>query len=574
MAKESLPRLTQAQIRELATEQSFERGELYYRQGAIFNAMRQGLELRADCQGSTIYHVQAKLNQQGLESSRCTCPYDWGGLCKHQVALLLTYIHDPQQFQVIPPMSELLAAHSREDLVALIGRMIQRHPELLYLVELSAPHPANQPMEMSTYRRKAQQALRREDPEEIAEGLQGLMEAAKHLLERGDWLNAGALYHLLLEELTVSYDYEMFEIDYDGDVACITQDAIAGLNQCLSKAQDLDAQVRRDWLTALFEAELKDLELGGIDFAAGASEALLAWATDEDWEWLEPQIRDAIAKHDRWAKEQLVNLLAQRQQQSGRGQAASDLIHELGTPEQRAFLLVEEGKFEDAIAIAQENFSHLPGLVTQFADALLQANRSDLALQWISQQQNDDPYRGYTRWLSQFHRTHGNPELALKMDYEEFQAHPSFPGYLELRKFAQSLGQWDTLRSKLLQELERSKQTIVLIDIAVEEGEGDRALQLLRSDPKWQFTRAEVVAKAIEATHPQDAIALYNQLANRFIEQRNRGAYQSAASYLKRVKALHEATQTQEDWRSTIQQIRTKYARLPALQDELNRAGL
>lgn len=574
MAKESLPRLTQAQIRELATEQSFERGELYYRQGAIFNAMRQGLELRADCQGSTIYHVQAKLNQQGLESSRCTCPYDWGGLCKHQVALLLTYIHDPQQFQVIPPMSELLAAHSREDLVALIGRMIQRHPELLYLVELSAPHPANQPMEMSTYRRKAQQALRQEEPEEIAEGLQGLMEAAKQLLERGDWLNAGALYHLLLEELTVSYDYEMFEIDYDGDVACITQDAIAGLNQCLSKAQDLDAQVRRDWLTALFEAELKDLELGGIDFAAGASEALLEWATDEDWKWLEPQIRDAIAKHDRWAKEQLVNLLAQRQQQSGRGQAASDLIHELGTPEQRAFLLVEEGKFEDAIAIAEESFSHLPGLVTQFADALLKANRSDLALQWISQQQTQNPRYGYKDWLSQFHRTHGHPELALTMDYEEFQAHPSFPRYLELRKFAQSLGAWDELHSKIIQQLEQSKQTSLLIDIAVEEGEGDRAWQLLRSDPRSQFTRAEVVAKAIEATHPQDAIALYNQLANRFIEQRNRGAYQSAASYLKRVKALHEATQTQEDWRSTIQQIRTKYARLPALQDELNRAGL
>jgi uncharacterized Zn finger protein len=574
MAKESLPRLTQAQTRELATEQSFKRGELYYRQGAIFNAMRQGLELRADCQGSTIYHVQAKLNQQGLESSRCTCPYDWGGLCKHQVALLLTYIHDPQQFQVIPPMSELLAAHSREDLVALIGRMIQRHPELLYLVELSAPHPANQPMEMSTYRRKAQQALRREDPEEIAEGLQGLMEGAKQLLERGDWLNAGALYQLLLEELTVSYDYEMFEIDYDGDVACITQDAIAGLNQCLSKAQDLDAQVRRDWLTALFEAELKDLELGGIDFAAGASEALLEWATDEDWKWLEPQIRDAIAKHDRWAKEQLVNLLAQRQQQSGRGQAASDLIHELGTPEQRAFLLVEEGKFEDAIAIAEESFSHLPGLVTQFADALLKANRSDLALQWISQQQTQNPRYGYKNWLSQFHRTHGHPELALTMDYEEFQAHPSFPRYLELRKFAQSLGAWDELHSKIIQQLEQSKQTSLLIDIAVEEGEGDRAWQLLRSDPRSQFTRAEVVAKAIEATHPQDAIALYNQLANRFIEQRQRGAYQSAASYLKRVKALHEATQTQEDWRSTIQEIRTKYARLPALQDELNRAGL
>lgn len=471
-------------------------------------------------------------------------------------------------------MSELLATHSREDLVALIGRMIQRHPELLYMVELSAPHPTNQPIEMSTYRRKAQQALRRDEPEEIVEGLEGLVEAVKQLLERGDWLNAGALYHLLLQELTASYNYEMFDIDYDGDVACINQDAIEGLNQCLSTAQNVDPKVRRDWLTALFEAELQDLELGGIDFAAGAEEVLLDWATDEDWKWLEPKILAAIAQHDRWAKEQLVNLLAQRQKRSGDGKAASTLIHELGTPEQQAFLLVEEGKFEDAIAIAQQHFTQFPGLVTRFANALLTANRPDLALQWISEQQGADPYRGYTRWLSQFHRTHGNPELALQMDCEEFQAHPSFPGYLELRKFAQSLGAWDKLRSKVIQHLEQSKQTIVLIDIAVEEGEGDRAFQLLSSDSRFQFTRAEVVAKAIEATRPHDAIALYNQLANHFIEQRQRGAYQSAAGYLKRVKAIHEATRTQADWRSTIQQIRTKYARLPALQDELNKAGL
>lgn len=574
MAKESLPRLTEKQIRELATEQSFERGDRYYHQDAIFNAMRQGLELRAECQGSTTYHVQAKLNQQGLETGRCTCPYDWGGLCKHQVALLLTYIREPEKFQVIPPMNELLATHSREDLVALIGRMIQRHPELLYLVELSAPHAANQPMEMTTYRRKAQYALKRDEPEEIVAGLEGLVEAAEQLLERGDWLNAGSLYHLLLEELAASYDYEMFEIDYDGDVACISQDAVAGLNQCLSQAQDLDPQIRKDWLTAFWDAELQELELGGIDFASGASEALLDWATDEDWEWLEPKIREAIAQRDRWAKERLVNLLAQRQQQSGDDKAANTLIHELGTPEQRAFLLIEEGQFEAAIAIAQQHFSHLPGLVTQFADALLAADRPDLALQWISQQQTDDPYRGYTRWLSQFHRTHGNPELALKMDSEEFQAHPSFPGYLELRKLAQSLNVWDELHSKIIQQLEQSKQTILLIDIALEEGKGDRAFQLLSSDPRTHFSRADVVARAIEATRPQDAIALYNKLANHFIEQRQRGAYQSAAGYLQRVKALHEATQTQSDWRSMIQQIRTQYARLPALQDELNKAGL
>ncbi|MBD2305028.1 hypothetical protein H6G17_05800 [Chroococcidiopsis sp. FACHB-1243] len=49
MAIATLPRLTEAEIRKLATEQSFQRGDRYYRQGRILNPMRQDLVLWADC---------------------------------------------------------------------------------------------------------------------------------------------------------------------------------------------------------------------------------------------------------------------------------------------------------------------------------------------------------------------------------------------------------------------------------------------------------------------------------------------------------------------------------------------
>ncbi len=38
MAKKSLPKLTEAQVRKLASAQSFERGERYYRDGAIIRS--------------------------------------------------------------------------------------------------------------------------------------------------------------------------------------------------------------------------------------------------------------------------------------------------------------------------------------------------------------------------------------------------------------------------------------------------------------------------------------------------------------------------------------------------------
>jgi uncharacterized Zn finger protein len=137
MAEERLPRLTEAHVRQLASEKSFERGQKYYRGGAVLEPVRQVLELRAQCQGSDYepYQVSATLAADGIAETSCTCPYDYGGICKHVVALLLTYAHEPQAFPPIPPLATLLAGRSREELIALIGEMVKREPELLSLVE-------------------------------------------------------------------------------------------------------------------------------------------------------------------------------------------------------------------------------------------------------------------------------------------------------------------------------------------------------------------------------------------------------------------------------------------------------
>jgi hypothetical protein len=202
-----------------------------------------------------------------------------------------------------------------------------------------------------------QKAFRRQEMEEMAEDLSNLQQAADQLLQQGDWLNAGMLYQLLLTESTKLYDYEVHSIDYDGEVCVVVQDVAEGLGNCLAAAQDLDRSIRREWLTTCFEAYLKDLELGGIDFAAGALDAVLEWATAEEWIWLEQRIREEISQRgprERWARDALVQLLATQRSQSGDSESAHRLIHELGSAEQRAFILIEEGKFAEAIALAEE----------------------------------------------------------------------------------------------------------------------------------------------------------------------------------------------------------------------------
>src|SRR5690349_7095663 len=111
MPEDKLPKLTEAQIRRKASEQSFARGQNYYNDGAIINPSRQGRELRAECQGSDYqpYQLRVTLAARSVADTECDCPYEDGGLCKHLVALLLTYARVPQAFRVLLPLEHLLA---------------------------------------------------------------------------------------------------------------------------------------------------------------------------------------------------------------------------------------------------------------------------------------------------------------------------------------------------------------------------------------------------------------------------------------------------------------------------------
>jgi hypothetical protein len=149
------------------------------------------------------------------------------------------------------------------------------------------------------------------------------------------------------------------------------------------------------------------------------------------------------------------------------------------------------------------------------------------------------------------------------------------PGFRELQELAQPPGSRDSLRAEILHQLERDKNFVILIDIAILEKDGDRALELLkRSTDFSRFSYRLRVAEALEKSQPEQAINLYQVLIEKAIGERNRSSYQTAAGYLKQVRALYKAINAQNDWQLYVQKIRTSYPTLGALQDELNRAGL
>ena len=74
-----------------------QRGRRYYRSGAVTECTEEDGEVRAEVQGSENYRVRMEIDDDGtIGSHRCSCPYDYGEFCKHEVAVLY-YLRDARK---------------------------------------------------------------------------------------------------------------------------------------------------------------------------------------------------------------------------------------------------------------------------------------------------------------------------------------------------------------------------------------------------------------------------------------------------------------------------------------------
>ena len=135
----TIPHLTEADVRPLATDRSWSRGENYYYGNSVENIVwREGL-LTAEVEGSEYepYIVQVRFDEGKIRSTHCTCPYDWGGDCKHIVAALLYLCHRRDEIEQRPALVELLASLNREQLVEILLDLSASHPAILGEIERS-----------------------------------------------------------------------------------------------------------------------------------------------------------------------------------------------------------------------------------------------------------------------------------------------------------------------------------------------------------------------------------------------------------------------------------------------------
>lgn len=229
----TIPTITEQDIRSLVGEASFQRGQKYFRDDRIFDTRREGMTLKAKCQGSrsSPYRVEVTFNDTGITSTDCSCPI--GGYCKHVAALLLTWLAQPEEFLEQQDVDTLLEQSDKAELISLIKQMLRCEPDLEYL--LSTVSKQGAPVDPALYRRQVEIAFRSGGHEwggesDVADELSTIMESADSFVQRHDYASATAVYEAIVTGIIDHY----YEYEHEsGDIEVVIRDCAEELKQCL-----------------------------------------------------------------------------------------------------------------------------------------------------------------------------------------------------------------------------------------------------------------------------------------------------------------------------------------------------
>lgn len=220
-------RITESMIRTGASPESFARGKEYFQNDAISNTAIQGNTLSGDCEGTSApyYRVRVELDDAGIRSTDCACPYEYGGYCKHIVALLLHYLNKPKDFVVRESPQALLAHLNREDLIVIVTKLLEREPDLYDFVQALIATPSRKGAKKSrkkavdtdVYRRQVRNIMHSLDGMRASEAywhvgglaneLRTVVENARKFLDAGEPETALEILLALLEEAGDGFEY-------------------------------------------------------------------------------------------------------------------------------------------------------------------------------------------------------------------------------------------------------------------------------------------------------------------------------------------------------------------------------
>ncbi|TCR69286.1 SWIM zinc finger family protein [Rhizobium sp. BK376] len=574
-------------VRALATAESFARGRDYVRHGAVLALERRGDELIAEVEGSeyTPYVVTVELLDNNVAATQCSCHYDWGGACKHVVAVLLKYIAAPDAITQKPSVAGMLEGLDREALVELLVKRAKEDTAFIPWLEtelatgqsgdglMGAQRAAVDP---EPIRRQAKALLsgrgspkvRRSDDEIIVdeEAFGSLIDRAKPFLEAGDGRNALNILEAVTETLVPVWRERA---DWDETLHAFfpvlgQMIAEAVLMSDLLPAECDELMMRIDvWQGMLYEYGLEEHLQVAID------------ALDQGWD--EMGLQDVLAGRARswplsgggdWTTARLTEARLRVLDIKGDTEAFLNLASAAGRHGDHAMMLIRLGRIADAQDHARNKFRSAEE-VLEFARLLKQASQIDAALDiaewWLTLRSDDVASYGtvtLARWLRDIADLSGRRSLAF------YAARAAFERSLSLGDFrataALAGAEWSTFRSHLLASLAAAKYARDRTEIYLGEGMVDEAVQSVDLTNMIDNPSDAVLmqlADAAHASHSDWVIEIAGRMAAGIMEAGRSAHYDLAARWLEMAARAYDAANRFDDWMTQINLLIERHRR-------------
>jgi uncharacterized Zn finger protein len=588
------PSLTEATIRNLTTAESFRRGQEYLRAGAVLEVEQRDDLLLAEVEGSEYepYQVLIRLDAGGVVDANCTCPYDWGGYCKHIVAVLLTCVQQPDRVTERTPIDSLLSGLDQEALVGLLTDLLATHPHLADWVEarISARESAKQieseaagrPRQRQTvldpkpFQRQVRSILRglgQMRPSEAywatggtVDGVREVMMQAQPFLEAGDGRNALVILEAVADEYVDTwYEFD----DSDGELGALFAELGPMFAEALLSA-DLSPAERKSWAARLtdWQAEIDDY---GIDegFNAAIAAAELGWDYPPLRRAMAGQITELGAWDGEapWYADELAVARLNILERQGRFEEYLNLAQAEGQTSLYITMLVKAGRVKEAVAYglthttsSNEALALAQSLRTHdhIHDALRVAEHG-LSL--------PGSIMALAHWLRDLASGLGENGLALKAARTAYATSPSLADYQAVQFLAGE--DWPRIQPELLDRLAQTASASTKVEIYLHEGMVEQAIRAVDGDRYSGYSTVEKVVDAAWQSHPDWVIRQCKAQAEPIMDEGKSRLYHHAVRWLGKARQAYLGAGRGDEWRTYLQGLISKHYRKYSLRPQL-----
>ncbi|HLO29766.1 MAG TPA: hypothetical protein VK249_11555, partial [Anaerolineales bacterium] len=178
------------------------------------------------------------------------------------------------------------------------------------------------------------------------------------------------------------------------------------------------------------------------------------------------------------------------------------------------------------------------------------------------------PKAALGEWLGPVEEAQGRTKQALAAWLAAFPEHPTLEAYKTIQRLAES--DWGGLRPEVMAILNKSYDKQVLAQVLLLEEEWDEAIKVAEGRDVW-YTVVEIVADGVISHRPEWVVKVSLKHAERLMTEPKSKNYPIAAAWLKRAKQAYQLLGKTEEWKQYLGEIKEKYKRRPALQNQLAR---